>query len=83
MLSHYPAPSASLAIATSEQLVVMAGSSSNIKEEVEMSMVEEMVPGIHGQDHERLRLAGEDPLKCPFPRVPALVYLCWRSCVCR
>ncbi|XP_016020078.1 fetal and adult testis-expressed transcript protein [Rousettus aegyptiacus] len=35
----------------------MAGSSSNIKEEVEMSMVEEMVPGIHGQDHERLRLA--------------------------
>ncbi|XP_015454217.1 fetal and adult testis-expressed transcript protein [Pteropus alecto] len=35
----------------------MAGSSSNIKEEIEMSMVEELVPGSHGQDHERLRLA--------------------------
>lgn len=59
----------------------MAESPSNITQEMEISMAEELAPESHGQRQEHLMIDGEDPLKSPFPLVSALVYVCWR-CVC-
>jgi hypothetical protein len=43
----------------------MAGAPLNIKEEIEMSMAEELMPAIIlGQTQDPLVIAGEVPLKC-------------------
>lgn len=53
----------------------MAGGPLSIKEEMEMSMDEDLVSVSHGKSQEHLVIAGEDPLKCPFPWLSAPVHV--------
>ena len=59
----------------------MAGGPYRIKEEMEMSMAEELVPGSCVQSQEHLVIAGEEPVKFPFPWVSAPVPSWWGRCV--